>query len=320
MLANLLPGIREIRAPLAAGYIWVVALWIAFFDYIPKRSEAQGVWKSAYQLSATVGTPATLAAVSFTAYLIGSLLEIRARSIVHWFRLIEWWWIIRQKITKRSLGSQLNDPRMLQWAETPATIRGPADPHAPLSFVESWTGVRRPEWGSRASRSALIDLAVHIRHIGGRGVDLHSAMGRFGSELDQLAIRLQVRNADLYGTYDRATAEADLRVNVGLSSSALVIAVAVNSSPSVFLLLPCTWLLIMRGQQKARDANDVLIQAVVSGELESTILSAPLPQIVASSMDVDEDQSHGVPTDATSTESGAGGSTSATPVGELSNQ
>jgi hypothetical protein len=306
MLANLLPGIREIRAPLAAGYIWVIALWITFFDYIPKRDEAQGVWKSLYQLSATVGTAATLAAVSFAAYLIGSLLEIRARSIVHWFRFTEWWWILRQKILKRSAGSQLSDPRMLQWTETPATIRGPADPHAPLAFAESWTGVRRPEWGSRASRSALIDLAVHIRHIGGRKVDLHSVMGRFGGELDQLAIRLQARNIDLYGTYDRATAEADLRVNVGLSSSILVSAVAANGSPSVFLLVPCAWLLIMRGQQKAREANDVLIQAVVSGELESTILSSSLPQIVASSLDAEEGQSNGTPTETTVAESGVG--------------
>ncbi|MBG0856242.1 hypothetical protein I2W78_31425 [Streptomyces spinoverrucosus] len=137
-------------------------------------------------------------------------------------------------------------------------------------------------------------------------MDLHSVMGRFGGELDQLAIRLQARNIDLYGTYDRATAEADLRVNVGLSSSILVSAVAANSSPSVFLLIPCAWLLIMRGQQKAREANDVLIQAVVSGELESTILSSSLPQIVASSLDAEEGQSNGTPTETTVAESGVG--------------
>ncbi|GAA2429505.1 hypothetical protein GCM10010405_10300 [Streptomyces macrosporus] len=132
-------------------------------------------------------------------------------------------------------------------------------------------------------------------------------MGRFGGELDQLAIRLQARSIDLYGTYDRAAAEADLRVNVGLSLSVLASAVAVNSSSGVFLFVPCAWLLIMRGQQKAREANDVLIQAVVSGELESTILSSSLPQLVASSQSPVESQSRETPTDTTVAENGVGG-------------
>ncbi|MCX4235398.1 hypothetical protein [Streptomyces ortus] len=111
-------------------------------------------------------------------------------------------------------------------------------------------------------------------------MDLYSALNRFGDELDQLAIRLQVRNLDLYGTYDRAAAEADLRVNVGFSASVLVSAVAAQESPGVLLLIPCAWLFVLRGQQKAREANDVLIQAVVSGELESTTLTSSLPEIV----------------------------------------
>ncbi|MFF9581653.1 hypothetical protein [Streptomyces achromogenes] len=306
MLANLLPGIREIRAPLAAGYIWMITLWIGLFEYIPKKRGAQGVWKSIYELSSTVGMTATLAAASFVAYLIGCLLEIRARSIVHWFRFSEWHWRVIQEILGNPLIGQLDDPRMLRWTETRETRRGAAGLDSLILPNESYTAVRRPVWGSRASHSALIDLAIHIRSVGGKMVDLNSAMGRFGDELDQLSIRLQAGNIDLYGTYDRTVAEADLRVNVGFSASALVSTIAAKSTFAVLLLIPCAWLLIMRGQQKAREANDVLIQAVVSGELQSTVLASALPQLAVSSAGSDETGA----TDTSSDTPGAGSSVS----------
>ncbi|MEU5052986.1 hypothetical protein [Streptomyces sp. NPDC021096] len=283
MLANLLPGIREIRAPLAAGYIWLITLWIGFSEYIPKKNDAQGIWESAHQLNVAVGTTATLAAASFAAYMIGCLLEIRARSIVQWLNFSEWRWTIYQKILGHPLAGRLDDPRMLSWTETPETSRGVAELHSLVLPNETFISVRRPEWGSRASRSALIDLAIYIRRTGGREAAIQSMMGRFGDELDQLAIRLQAQNVDPYGTYDRTTAEADLRVNVGFSASILMSVAAAKSSLEVLLLIPCTWLLIMRGKQKAREANDVLIQAVVSGELNSRVLTSALSQVAGSS-------------------------------------
>jgi hypothetical protein len=293
MLANLLPGFREIRAPLAAGYIWLLTLWVGFSECIPEKESAQGVWGSLYHLSSIVGTAATLAGVSFVAYLVGCLLEVRARAIVHWFRFPEWWWGVHQRILGNPLSGQLDNPRMLQWTETSETSRGAAEPHSLIQPNESFTSLLSPEWGSRASRSALIDLAIHIHQVGGRSVNLSSVMGRFGDELDQLAIRLQARNIDLYGTYDRAVAEADLRVNVGFSASILVSAVAAKSNLEILSCIPFAWFLIARGQQKAREANDVLIQAVVSGELESKVLSSALPQLStssASSMGRDADE------------------------------
>ncbi|GAA2053245.1 hypothetical protein GCM10009757_27970 [Streptomyces cheonanensis] len=267
------------RTPLATGYILLLIIWLAASEHIPEKDNAQGVWESAYHLSSLVGTPVTLAAISFIAYLIGCVAEIRARSIVHWFRVPDSWGAIARKIYTRQPGDPLNDPRLLKWIETPVTRRSPDDPNAPLSEVNSYVAVRIPAWGRRASRSALIDLAVYIHSRATEKTDIVPLIGRFGDELDQLAIRLQAGNPDLYSTYDRTVAEADLRVNVGFSSSLLVGAIAGKSSVEVFLLIPLTWLLIMRGQQKAREANDILIQAVVSGELKSSVLSSALPEL-----------------------------------------
>jgi hypothetical protein len=76
MFASLLPGLREVRTPLAAGYLWLVGAGLYFHDKIPARAHATGLWAQLHELSVIVGIGPTLAAVSFVAYLIGSILAI----------------------------------------------------------------------------------------------------------------------------------------------------------------------------------------------------------------------------------------------------
>lgn len=43
MLASLLPGLRDLRTPLAAGYIWLVAVWVALEPRIPNSPDGDSV-------------------------------------------------------------------------------------------------------------------------------------------------------------------------------------------------------------------------------------------------------------------------------------
>jgi hypothetical protein len=79
MLTTLLPGLRELRAPLAAGYLWLVTAWIALASRIPTPETASGVLKDIYRLGQAVGKPGVIAAVTFVAYIIGILTERMAR-------------------------------------------------------------------------------------------------------------------------------------------------------------------------------------------------------------------------------------------------
>jgi hypothetical protein len=79
MLTSLLPGLRELRAPLAAGYLWLITAWIALASRIPTPEAASGVLKDIYRLGQAVGKPGVIAAVTFTAYIIGILTERMAR-------------------------------------------------------------------------------------------------------------------------------------------------------------------------------------------------------------------------------------------------
>src|SRR5215218_958952 len=82
MLASILPGLRQLRAPLAAGYLWLVAAWLALAGLIPDPDQAPpGIFRDLYDLADSVGRPATVAAASFAAYLAG-LLSVQATSAI----------------------------------------------------------------------------------------------------------------------------------------------------------------------------------------------------------------------------------------------
>jgi hypothetical protein len=75
---QLAPRSEELRTPLATGYLWIVVIWLLLHDSVPDSTEhAQGRIKSLYPLGTFVGDAATLAALSFVAYLLGSMLRLQ---------------------------------------------------------------------------------------------------------------------------------------------------------------------------------------------------------------------------------------------------
>ena len=72
-LANLLPGVRELRSPLVAGYLWLLFAWLRWDEAVPTRGHAQGTWHELYSAADTVGAIGIVIAASFLAYLVGSL-------------------------------------------------------------------------------------------------------------------------------------------------------------------------------------------------------------------------------------------------------
>lgn len=72
MLASLLPGIREVRAPLAAGYLWFVFGYLA--AGAPDKSQGlPAPVRDLVKVAHSAGSAGTAVALSFLAYLLGSL-------------------------------------------------------------------------------------------------------------------------------------------------------------------------------------------------------------------------------------------------------
>jgi hypothetical protein len=78
MLASLLPGLRELRTPLAVGYMWLLNLWLVLHDVVPTKSTqgSSDTTKAVFQLGGIVGATASLAVLTFVAYVLGSMLTV----------------------------------------------------------------------------------------------------------------------------------------------------------------------------------------------------------------------------------------------------
>jgi hypothetical protein len=72
ILANVMPGVRAIRAPLAAGVLLLLSAWIAFEGTVPE-DPASGIWASVERLEPVLSTVGTVGLIAFAAYVIGSL-------------------------------------------------------------------------------------------------------------------------------------------------------------------------------------------------------------------------------------------------------
>src|SRR6266508_6193661 len=74
MLASLLPGLRDLRAPLSAGYLWLTAGWLYFAPQLPASiNDAHGVLKDIYRVVHASSPLAVGAGLTFAAYIVGIL-------------------------------------------------------------------------------------------------------------------------------------------------------------------------------------------------------------------------------------------------------
>jgi hypothetical protein len=82
ILGSLLPGLREIRAPLAAGFLWLLACWLVVRDeFEGDGSSRHGSVDALLDLKDQLGDAAFLGALTFVAYIAGSLWEPVARRL-----------------------------------------------------------------------------------------------------------------------------------------------------------------------------------------------------------------------------------------------
>src|SRR5260370_42274600 len=76
MLSSLLPGLRELRTPLATGYLWLANIWLMVGWKLPSKKPANGPIAAFWDLGTLTGKAAVLAVISFAAYMIGTFVEV----------------------------------------------------------------------------------------------------------------------------------------------------------------------------------------------------------------------------------------------------
>jgi hypothetical protein len=305
MLSTLLPGIRELRAPLAAGYVWLLAAWIAFESRVPEADEAIGLAAALYRLNDAVSGFGLAIVASFAAYLIGSLsitlleppirrqfvrppwfaeslgplVPLSAQGVAALTTLVRRTWD-RMVTTLALTGVSPDDVLELEGIpdsapdpSTMSTLAVQAPRKTPLPGLVNRLLPRRFEIRFASIRISFDPSAM----LDPRQVQLvRTVVGEF----DQiLRTRLLGRDPDLFSAVDRHRAEVEFRV--ALIPPLLVLALALASAVEVVFIpvvvfagvLACLGL-FWDARERERNANDTLAGALADARVLSPTLEA----------------------------------------------
>jgi len=234
MLASLLPGLRDIRTPLTVGYLWLVTGWLIWGDKFPdSRPAGHGVVAELFDLNDLLGRGASIAAVSFVAYVLGALLSTSA----------EGGWALK----------------LLDRGPFPDASRTRQEYENYLDYQLEEKAMRRAREVVRVR--AQDDVARALIEDGPTST-MESA--RHASIAD-LRVRLLVANQELYGEYDRFMAEASFRLNLFAPLIALGILVSSDLGWWVGVLAACiATALLLQGSMRLTEAVTVIRRAVVA--------------------------------------------------------
>lgn len=285
MLSSVLPGLRELRAPVAAGFLWLVAFWFCFEARLTDDALTSGALGAAVRLEGILESIGLGATLSFGAYLIGSLsvfaLSVPLRRVMRtsdhprggWRdTLSPGAWQAVQLVASEAAG-RLNRVLSLSGIDIDQAIdRWRPDPHVTTSQspLSSWLAKRcraREAGGWRA------DAFVHPseRH--------KQRLARLViSDLPAIAsTRLLGKHPDVFSAIDRSRAEVEFRLAVAPPVLGLSASIACREAPGpgpVVLLVGSALAagIVLDAIRQQRRSNDLILDLLQVNEITSPSL------------------------------------------------
>ncbi len=254
MLASLLPGLRQLRAPIAAGFVWLVTAWLALADFVPHSPEtASGVFRAVFDIAGVAGEAGISAAAGFIAYLLGILsvqvstalaampMRIRGRR--------SWHGAVRQAISPPSRSGR---HALAETVVRELVQRSSSDDDL-LKMLEK----TRVALGARPGPDVLASL-VRVR------LDIESYVDNIVADLPLIPLRLidDSERKELFGEFDRRRAESEFRAAVALPLVALTAVLVVRVSPWFTFGLVVSGVLAVQAHLAAVSAADVLAESI----------------------------------------------------------
>jgi hypothetical protein len=291
MLTTLLPGIRDLRAPLAAGYLWLVALGLILEPHIPGRADATGLMASIYRLADGLSSIGVGVAVTFAAYLIGSLSMAVGTTPLRRF--------ILTKLPPEHVGPWNSIPNASLQALLLAARDARERLEALLAPSDTNLGAQLERWVQPRQRfrrvttldrlSGLIRFRLGSRGVGRAGAALSAdSPARPPPEAEQERIlflalvddldvvtttRLLGKEPDLYSAIDRNRAESEFRLAIIPPFLVSGFVIGWRVGPEGVLIgigaLAFAVGLLWDAVRHQRDANALLVDALSGGRVTS---------------------------------------------------
>lgn len=235
MLASILPGFREVRAPFAAGTLLLAALYVAAYDIIERAARPDRLGDGLAALSDLLGPRGRLTVATVVAYLLGTVFVMFVRDQ-----------------TRRLHLSRLEQ----------------------TTSYEYFDGSQRTlllRWAAPFSRSSLRRLWLFVRAELGDEIPLEQVCQEI---LVGRGKQLLVANKDLYVEWDRLEAEAEFRDAIILPGAVFAatcifvvdwaLPVKLLAATMVLLLLGVLW---VHARRLDREANSMYAHAVADEQV-----------------------------------------------------
>ncbi len=258
MLANLLPGIRELRTPLAVGYVWLLTFWLWLPEHFKATAPTVGVPGDIARLTHYSGRLGVGIALSFIAYLIGALSVLFNGPLVRIGSFLFWYTKPRQPGQDNLIyvASRIVYPNARDfWS---AYLRG----HPDALTAATRNALRNARYRAFGF-SFLSDTArqAALKHRYSEDDELRYLRYLIETVYAQGNVLLG-REAELFAAYDRLIAEFQFRIGVSAPLIALIVTLAIRWTPLSLLALLPLLLLLRTGCKRRMQAGDVLADAV----------------------------------------------------------
>ena len=239
ILASALPGFRDLRAPIVAGYMWLLFAWLWVNPDLDHPSET-GLSGTIYDLFQRIGPIWIAIAAGVLAYLMGSVSQDLSRVL----RML--WLEYGLDFPGRGLGLRRDDRIRTTFERA-------------RSILESESARLSP-----AARDTLRD------QVSRRAQEASHEAAR---ELELPATLLVGDKSELFAEVDRLRAEGELRMAVVPPLVGLTAYFCIEDSRWWLLTCPLIVVLFFQGLQRELDSKKSIADAIWMGRVESSSIS-----------------------------------------------
>jgi hypothetical protein len=301
ILSSALPGFRDLRAPLVAGYLWLLFVWLLIDPELPPpANHGSGFVDTLLDLGDLVGRVGIALAVSIAAYLIGAisatlsqliapilrgmlaasraLVQRVARSLYY---IIDFDPVERffMRIAFRGGGSEAGEAAKRLDAVSMDRVGFFEDLFSDLTYEASELESRVDAVASREAEGLLADseelskLNVRLDEIRELARSERANLGReLRNELDLPATLLIGDQPETFAEADRIRAESELRFAVVPPLAALAVLFGEEANSLWYFSFIGILALAVQGVAKQDDARNVIAGAMLFGKAKSAAL------------------------------------------------